>query len=116
AAEPPAAAAAPRRAPRPAVMTDYVAPAGDLQLKVAEVWEELLGIEGIGAYDDFLELGGHSLLGIRLLGRLREHFQVELAPDALYAAPTVSEMSALIEAVILAEIEALGDDELLELT
>ena len=116
AAEPPAEAAAPRRAPRPAVMTDYVAPAGDLQLKVAEVWEELLGIEGIGAYDDFLELGGHSLLGIRLLGRLREHFRIELAPDALYTAPTVADMAALIEAVLLAEIEALSDDELLELT
>jgi polyketide synthase PksN len=114
--EKPAEAAAPRRVPRPNVLTDYVAPASDLELKVAEVWEELLGIEGIGAYDDFLELGGHSLLGIRVLGRLREHFGIDLPPDALYSAPTVSGMAALIEAVLLAEIEALSEDELLNLT
>ncbi len=115
AAERPAEAAAPRRGPRPNVLTEYVAPGTDLELKVAEVWEELLGIEGIGAYDNFLELGGHSLLGIRVLGRLREHFQIDLPPDALYTAPTVSEMAALIEAVLLAEIEALSEDELLKL-
>jgi acyl transferase domain-containing protein len=113
--EQPAEPAAPRRGPRPNVLTDFVAPGTDLELKVAEVWEELLGIEGIGAYDDFLELGGHSLLGIRVLGRLREHFQVDLPPDALYTAPTVKDLAALIEALILAEIEALSEDELLEL-
>ena len=116
AAERPADAAAPRRVPRPNVMTEYVAPGTDLELKVAEVWEELLGIEGIGAYDNFLELGGHSLLGIRVLARLREHFQIDLPQDALYTAPTVSEMAALVEAVLLAEIEALSEDELLNLT
>ncbi|MEW5929750.1 MAG: phosphopantetheine-binding protein, partial [Gemmatimonadota bacterium] len=104
---------APRRGPRPNLLTGHVPPTGDLELRVAEVWEELLGIGGIGAYDDFLELGGHSLLGIRVLARLRERFQVELPADALYSAPTVSEMAALVEAVLVAEIEALGEEELL---
>nr|AGS49938.1 non-ribosomal peptide synthase [uncultured bacterium esnapd24] len=119
AGERPAGAPAPealRRGPRPNLLTEHVPPAGDLELRVAEVWEELLGIEGIGAYDNFLELGGHSLLGIRVLARLREQFQVELPADALYSAPTVSEMAALVEAVLLAEIEALGEEELLRLT
>jgi polyketide synthase PksN len=112
---PAAAPAAARRGPRPNLLTEHVPPAGDLELKVAEVWEELLGIEGVGAYDNFLELGGHSLLGIRVLARLREQFQVELPADALYTAPTVSEMAALIEAVLLAEIESMSEEELLGL-
>ncbi|HEX2092676.1 MAG TPA: beta-ketoacyl synthase N-terminal-like domain-containing protein [Longimicrobiaceae bacterium] len=110
------AARAPRRAPRPAVLTEYVAPGSELEAKVAEVWEELLGIQGIGAYDNFLELGGHSLLGIRVLARLREHFGVDLPPEALYTAPTVSDMAAMIEAMLLAEIEAMSEDELLGMT
>jgi len=113
AAQPGAAAA---RGPRPNLLTEFVAPSTDLEVKVAEVWEEFLGIEGIGAYDDFLELGGHSLLGIRVLARLREHFQVDLPPDALYTAPTVADMASLVENLLLAEIEALSEDELLELS
>ncbi|HEX7239518.1 MAG TPA: beta-ketoacyl synthase N-terminal-like domain-containing protein [Longimicrobiaceae bacterium] len=118
----PAAARAPepeaapvRRGPRPNVLTEYAPPRNELEEKVAAVWEELLGIEGIGIYDAFLELGGHSLLGIRVLARLRQHFGVELAPDALYAAPTVTDLAALIEAALLAEIEAMSEDELLGL-
>jgi len=110
------AAQAVRVAPRPNLLTDYVAPEGELQQVVAQVWEEFLGIEGIGAYDNFLELGGHSLLGIRLLGRLREHFQIDLPADALYTAPTVAELAALVESTLMAEIEALSEEELLELT
>ncbi|HEX2188728.1 MAG TPA: beta-ketoacyl synthase N-terminal-like domain-containing protein [Longimicrobiaceae bacterium] len=112
----PAPGAAPARAPRPNLLTEHVAPATELEQKVAEVWEEFLGIEGIGAYDDFLELGGHSLLGIRVLARLREHFGIELPADALFTAPTVSQMAELIESVLLAEIEALSEDELLGMT
>jgi polyketide synthase PksN len=111
----PVGGSAPRRAARPNLLTEHVAPATELEQKVAEVWEELLGIEGIGAYDPFLELGGHSLLGIRVLARLREHFQVDLPPDALYTAPTVADLATMIESALLADIDSLSEEELLGL-
>ncbi|HVR96558.1 MAG TPA: amino acid adenylation domain-containing protein, partial [Thermoanaerobaculia bacterium] len=43
------------------------APRNDVELQLAGIWEELLGVSPIGVTDDFLELGGHSLLAVRLM-------------------------------------------------
>jgi acyl carrier protein len=61
------------------------------------VWQELLGIEGIGIHDDFFELGGHSLLAVQLLGRVHERFQAQLPVQALFEAPTVAGLAARLE-------------------
>nr|WP_202512218.1 non-ribosomal peptide synthetase [Streptomyces sp. SID3343] len=47
------------------------APADGLESELAELWRELLSVEGIGRDDDFFALGGDSLLVARMVGRLR---------------------------------------------
>ncbi|MCO5991441.1 amino acid adenylation domain-containing protein, partial [Actinoallomurus spadix] len=49
----------------------YVAPRNAAEQAIADVWAELLGVERVGAHDDFFRLGGSSLLLARLAGRLR---------------------------------------------
>ncbi|UXA49020.1 non-ribosomal peptide synthase/polyketide synthase [Xanthomonas prunicola] len=51
----------------------YVAPEGELEIMLAAVWSELLGVERVGRHDSFFALGGHSLLAITLIERLRQH-------------------------------------------
>ncbi|WP_030227261.1 non-ribosomal peptide synthetase [Actinoalloteichus caeruleus] len=48
-------------------------PSTELEVLIARCWEEVLGVTGIGAHDDFFDLGGHSLLVVRLLRVLREN-------------------------------------------
>ncbi|NTW03133.1 MAG: SDR family NAD(P)-dependent oxidoreductase, partial [Oscillochloris sp.] len=55
---------------RPRLRTGYVAPSGEVELTIAALWEQVLGIEQIGIYDDFFELGGHSLLATQMISRL----------------------------------------------
>ncbi len=57
---------------------------------VAGIWEEVLGVEGVGADDDFFALGGHSLLAMRLSAQLRELLRVEVSVAELFGAPTVA--------------------------
>ena len=38
---------------------------------LAGVWAGLLGVERVGARDDFFQLGGHSLLGLQVLSRIQ---------------------------------------------
>jgi acyl transferase domain-containing protein len=95
--------------------TAWVAPATELEQAVAAVWEEMLGMERVGADDDFFELGGHSLLGTRVIGRLRLHFGVELQVDAIFRAPTVAALAREIEDALLAAVEAMSEEEVLEL-
>ncbi|MFM9432981.1 amino acid adenylation domain-containing protein [Janthinobacterium sp. CG_23.3] len=49
----------------------YEAPRGALELALAALWSELLGVPRVGRNDNFFELGGHSLLALRLLERMR---------------------------------------------
>jgi len=43
------------------IRKEYIAPREDIEIDLAAIWEEVLGIEKIGITDNFFELGGHSL-------------------------------------------------------
>ena len=74
---------------------EYEAPAGEIEVALAEIWVELLGIDRVGRHDGFFELGGHSLLAVALIARMRRqglHADVR----TLFTAPT---LAALADAV-----------------
>ncbi|HEX7240969.1 MAG TPA: amino acid adenylation domain-containing protein, partial [Longimicrobiaceae bacterium] len=84
---------------RPELGVRYAAPEGETQTRLAEVWGELLGIERVGAHDDFFSLGGHSLMATRLVFQVREAFGVELSLEAVFAAPTVAGLAERVDAL-----------------
>lgn len=81
---------------RPDLATVFMAPRDEVEQAIASVWEDLLGIEPIGIYDNFLELGGHSLLATHVATRLREKFAIELPLRSLFESPTISGLAAVI--------------------
>jgi acyl transferase domain-containing protein len=71
-------------------------PADDVERTLAGIWRELLGVPHVGLHDDFFQIGGHSLLGLQVLARVREIFTVELPLRALFEAPTLGELVAMV--------------------
>jgi len=91
---------------------EFVAPGNSTEQKIAEIWEELLGIHPIGIHDEFLRLGGNSLLAIKVAAELREAFQIEFPLAVLLRSSTVSEIALFVEDALLTMIENMDESEL----
>lgn len=50
----------------------FIAPRDMLELQLAQLWEDTLGVRPVGVTDNFFELGGHSILGVRLMAQIKE--------------------------------------------
>jgi acyl transferase domain-containing protein/acyl carrier protein len=82
---------------RPHLQTSYVAPRNEVEQKIADVWQEVLGIQQVGVYDNFFDLGGHSLLVTQVVGRLRGAFVIDLPLSMLFSFPIVADLAKAIE-------------------
>ena len=77
----------------------YVAPHTSIEEVLVKIWAEVLGIKRVGIRDNFFELGGHSLLATQLVSRVRDAFGVELPLRRVFEAPTISELSKIVESL-----------------
>jgi amino acid adenylation domain-containing protein len=106
----------------PELETVYVAPRTPIEESLAEIWRKVLGLQRIGAMDNFFALGGHSLLAVQVIHRVGKQFDVEVPLRTLFEKPTIEQFAEVIferllvnknkghlESV-LGEIEALSDD------
>jgi NAD(P)-dependent dehydrogenase (short-subunit alcohol dehydrogenase family)/acyl carrier protein len=81
---------------RPALDSDYVAPSDEIQMTIAKIWQEQLGIDRLGINDNFFELGGNSLIGLKIISMLKKELGVEIPIVALFEGPTVSALAQVI--------------------
>jgi amino acid adenylation domain-containing protein len=74
----------------------FVAPREPLELKVAAVWERVLGIRPIGVKDNFFDLGGHSLLAVRLASLLEKETGQRVPLTNILRGPTVEQLAGML--------------------
>ena len=87
----------------------YVAPRTETEVKIAQMWKDVLKKEQIGLTDNFLALGGHSLLAIRVLGKISKTFGLRLPLRSLFDAPTVEQLAELVDIEMqMAALDALS--------
>ena len=82
---------------RPDLSTPYVEPTNDREKAIADIWEDMLGVAGVGIHDDFYELGGHSLLVTQLSARVKKLSDADVPLMALFEASTISELAVAID-------------------
>ncbi len=82
---------------RPNLSNSYIAPRDDIEQKIADIWQELLGIKQVGIHDNFFELGGDSLIAVQVISRLRKTFSIKLSVPILFELPTIAELAPKLE-------------------
>jgi acyl transferase domain-containing protein/acyl carrier protein len=86
-------------------------PTNEVETAVGEIWSSVFGLDHIGIHDHFSHLGGHSLLAMQIVSKIRSLYQINFTLREFFAAPTIAQLSSVIEARILADIESLTDEQ-----
>ena len=79
-------------------------PETETEIKLAGIWQDLLGREEIGADDHFFEIGGHSLLATQLISCVRQVFEVELRVRDVFERPTITGQAQKISELVQAGV------------
>lgn len=100
------------RHPRPILACPYAPPRTEIEKTLAQIWSEVLGVDKIGINDNFFQLGGHSLLGIRMIGKLRNEFGVEMHVRQIFTTPTIAQLAEAVlqQMADLAEAQGAVED------
>jgi len=69
-----------------------VAPKGDLETKLADIYAEVLGVKEISAAENFFALGGDSLRAMQVIARVRAVFNVNLSIATIFWKSTVRDL------------------------
>lgn len=76
--------------------SSFMEPQTPVQIAVAAIWQQVLGVEKISLDDNFYDLGGDSLRVIRLISQFHRMFDVKLTADVLFEHVTLEAHAALI--------------------
>lgn len=69
----------------------------DWELKLAELWGQILPVSSVSQTDNFFELGGDSLLAAQLSTRIEQTFNHPFPVANLFKAPTLHAMATLLK-------------------
>ncbi|WP_248796185.1 non-ribosomal peptide synthetase [Pseudomonas sp. MWU13-2105] len=89
----------------------YSAPEGATEHALAQIFQELLGLERVGRHDGFFELGGHSLLAAQLVSRVRQQLGGEMMLRQLFSHPSVAELARVVGGLQATDHDSIGPVE-----
>ncbi|SMG55422.1 amino acid adenylation domain-containing protein [Rhodococcus rhodochrous J3] len=76
---------------------EFRAPTTPIEETVANVFAEVLGVQGVGLDDDFFELGGNSLLATQVVSRLGVALDAQVPVRALFESSSVAALAVRVE-------------------
>jgi thioesterase domain-containing protein len=75
----------------------------EIEERLLQLWQEMLGMDVISVEDDFFEIGGYSLLAIRMFGQVKQMFQKDLPVSTIFEAPTIAKLANILRAETIDE-------------
>jgi acyl-CoA synthetase (AMP-forming)/AMP-acid ligase II/acyl carrier protein len=63
---------------KPVLEEAFVVPRTPVELLIAKIWQDVLGLDRVSVYDNFFDLGGHSLLAMQVIASVEKHTGLRL--------------------------------------
>ncbi|OWY66459.1 hypothetical protein B7486_36670 [cyanobacterium TDX16] len=73
----------------------FAAPRTTVEKMLAEIWQQILGLEQVGIYNNFFELGGDSILNMQVVAKANQA-GLQLTPKQLFENQTIAELAAAV--------------------
>jgi len=99
---------------RPELESAYVAPNTGIELRIATVWQEVLGVEQVGLHDNFFDIGGNSLRLAQVQSKLQELFHRDIPIIDLFGRPTIKALVEYVSQQEYGQAAAHTSEELVE--
>jgi len=96
------------------IRAEYEPPRNEIEEKLVNIWEEVLGIDNIGINHSFFELGGHSLKATNMAAKIFRELNVEVPLREIFKTPTIKGIAEYIKGMeenIYASIAAIEEKE-----
>ncbi|ASS75397.1 hypothetical protein CIG75_10615 [Tumebacillus algifaecis] len=77
-------------------VTEYVAPETETEAKLADIWQEMLGLNQVGVNDSFFDLGGHSLKAALFIARVNKEFGIQIPLRDIFQQPTIRNIASIL--------------------
>lgn len=78
--------------PRPNLDNDYVAPQNEIEQILADIWQQIIGIDKIGIHDNFFELGANSVTAVQIAAKANKE-GLKLRPNQFFNHQTIAELA-----------------------
>ncbi|MGD9161547.1 MAG: SDR family NAD(P)-dependent oxidoreductase, partial [Desulfobacteraceae bacterium] len=96
---------------RPELSVPYIEPISEMEKIVANVWQNLLGIQKVGSEDDFFDLGGDSLLAVQIINIFKESHGINIPINCVFENSTLRYLASEIEKYLWILDEDMVDEE-----
>ncbi|MFK3775625.1 amino acid adenylation domain-containing protein [Pseudomonas sp. NPDC089406] len=74
---------------------EHVAPEGEVECTLAQIWQSVLNLPQVGAEDNFFELGGDSIVSVQVVARAREA-GLAFTPRELFEQQTIRRLAKVV--------------------
>lgn len=78
---------------------EFIEPATDIEMTLAEIWKELLQLNKVGIHDNFFDLGGNSIMLLKAANKMREAFKRDIPYVAMFQYSTIHSLAAYLKPV-----------------
>ncbi|MFL6118931.1 non-ribosomal peptide synthetase [Actinophytocola sp.] len=75
----------------------FSAPVGETQAELVAIWRQVLGVDRVGARDNFFDLGGDSLAAARLCELVAARTGAQVSTVDVFAFPTVTAFAEFLQ-------------------
>lgn len=83
--------------PDPVIKQEYIAPNNETQMRLVEIWKDILQIDKVSVKDGFFQVGGNSLRAIRVLNAINKEFGLKYDLKGIYEENTIALIAERIE-------------------